>query len=460
MSVLEPTPPIPTPAIAEELPVSSSRRFGIANALVGALSLVTFFLLAVRYGQENDALELHNGGRSLIPMLLTGLIALYCLANLAIRPHLGTTRRLWASSITFTVLAIAGLAATWYLIFANHLTTPQTGVAMETQADVDRYLAANLPPGSHPLLVPTGIYVQSIEFESANNVLVSGYIWQKYDASVPKDITRGVVFPEAVASTGNDVTTEAYRYQDGSTEVIGWRFSATFRQRFDYRKYPLDRQDVRLRMWHADFNRGALLVPDLSSYGSWNPAELQGLEPTFVFGEWDPEFTAYSYALNQYKTNFGYGPYAARPSFPELYFSVGFKRDFRGPLFGHLVPTTIIALLVFATLFVTTMDELRRNLFGFNAFSVIAFCVTMLLVVVVDHNAIRSSVSARNIVYLEYFSFVLYFIILLVTINAILVTSPYYVSFLERRDNLFPKLFYWPMTIALLLGTTIIVFYA
>ena len=49
---------------------------------------------------------------------------------------------------------------------------------------------------------------------------------------------------------------EEYRRRQGSEEVIGWYFDVTVRQAFDYSKYPLDTQDVWLRLWHKDFDRG------------------------------------------------------------------------------------------------------------------------------------------------------------------------------------------------------------
>jgi len=43
-------------------------------------------------------------------------------------------------------------------------------------------------------------------------------------------------------------STEAYRVHENGAEVIGWYFSATLRQSFDYGHYPFDRQDVWLRI--------------------------------------------------------------------------------------------------------------------------------------------------------------------------------------------------------------------
>ena len=57
----------------------------------------------------------------------------------------------------------------------------------------------NLPDSDNredQVLVPTGIFLQSLEFSSANNVIVTGYIWQNY-SGIPDTVSKGFVFPEA-----------------------------------------------------------------------------------------------------------------------------------------------------------------------------------------------------------------------------------------------------------------------
>src|SRR6185369_2649109 len=48
-----------------------------------------------------------------------------------------------------------------------------------------------------PVFVPTGLYVQSVEFSGPYTVEVSGQIWQRYANDLPKDLTEGVFLPEA-----------------------------------------------------------------------------------------------------------------------------------------------------------------------------------------------------------------------------------------------------------------------
>ena len=59
-----------------------------------------------------------------------------------------------------------------------------------SQDQVTRYLEALMPAperGSEPpVFIPTGLNIQSAEFKGPYDVLVSGYIWQRYAASHAK----------------------------------------------------------------------------------------------------------------------------------------------------------------------------------------------------------------------------------------------------------------------------------
>ena len=109
-----------------------------------------------------------------------------------------------------------------------------------TQDEVTRYLAALMPapePGSEPpVYIPTGLYIESLQFKGPYGVQVSGYVWQRYANDLPKDLVPkgddvGFVMPEAQYARFFKV----YQAQQGNEELIGWSFFATLREQFDYR---------------------------------------------------------------------------------------------------------------------------------------------------------------------------------------------------------------------------------
>ncbi|MBP2474985.1 hypothetical protein JOF53_003857 [Crossiella equi] len=392
-------------------------------------------------------------GHRLPALVVSALVCLTSLVVLLVRPFGQHAWRYWVCSAAFSLLCLAGLAVVWHQVHEEdaHVVI---GTEVHSAEETDRHLARTLPPGAEVARVPTGVYLESIRFSTSNEVQVSGYVWQRYADSLPREMTRGVVLPEADDSYP---VKQAYRHRDGDAEVIGWYFKTAFVQKFDYSRYPLDRQDIWVRMWHPDFNRGVVLVPDFRAYPApWQPGQMHGLDPQFVTARWQPQSTSFSFSQHDYTTNFGLGAYQDRPAFPELYFNLLVNRQFQGPLFETLVPIGFIAVLVFAALFITTNgDELRRTFVGFTSFGVISFAVSMVLVVAVRQNAIREATAAPGIVYLEYFSFGLYLVVLISAINALLVTARTPIALIRWRDNLAPRLLYWPLLLGFCLTTTL-----
>jgi hypothetical protein len=436
------------------------RAIALVVAGVGLIALVA---LALRFAATHDGLDPARHGGDLVAPLVAALVCVAGLAVLIFRPERGNVRGLAMTAASWAIALLATLIVVWYLIDVNINDVPEMGTPLTSQADVDAFLAANLDPAqyaSHPVIaVPTGVLVQSIEFLNANNVEVSGYVWQRYAPTVPADIARGFVLPEAVSEAY--AAEEVYRFteSDGS-EVIGWYFSATLRQPFDYRHYPFDRQDVWIRLWHRDFSREVVLTPDLGAYTDLDPTTLPGLEQQFVYGGWDPVFSGFSYALNHYNSTLGFGPAAAIDSMPELYFNVGLKRDFLGPFVDHIVLTVAIALLVFAILSLTTSDEERHKRTGGLATSgVILSSSGLLFAVLLEHNQIRSIVASQDVAYIELLPFILYAAILLTALNAVLISSSLDLRFVRYKSNLLPDLLYWPVLLTVLLIGTLVTFY-
>ena len=310
------------------------------------------------------------------------------------------------------------------------------------------------------LLVPTGVLVQSIEFLNANNVEVVRLRLATLPARRPgRHRARRRPAGSGHRRLPTPRRSTDYTEADGS-EVIGWYFSAELRQPFDYRHYPFDRQDVWVRLWHRDFGRDILLTPDLAAYTTLDPAALPGLEEQFVYGGWDPFFSGFSYSLNPYNTTFGYAPPATCGSVPELYFNVGLKRNFLGPFVDHFVLAAAVALLLFAVLRLTTSDEERhKRTGGLSTSGVVGSCSGLLFAVLLEHNQIRSIVASREVAYIEMLPFILYGTILLVALNAVLVSSSLKLRFVRYQNNLLPDLIYWPVLLAVVLIVTLVTFY-
>jgi hypothetical protein len=396
-------------------------------------------------------------------LLLAVLLGVMALAVALFRPERGEFRSQVATTAIWSVALVLALAAVWVHI---NLTTrdlrheSMAGRPVLSQGDVDAFLAAHLGPANGdppPYRIPTGVLLESIEFLSANNVRVSGYVWQKWPDDVPADITRGVELPEAIdtANLGDPV----YKLtQAAGGELVGWRIQTTLRQTFDYHHYPFDRQDVWLRLWPRDFARRVVLVPDFAAYPNLAPTALPGLDPQFVYGGWTPEHSHFNFGATGYDATLGYADAREATAYPELYFSVGLKRDFLEPFLEYVIFSLVVALLLFGVLVLTIDAETNKSRFGLSTFSVLGLSGTLLFAVILRESQLRTIIDPDQIVYLEALPFLLYLAILLVALNAVLLSEPLHRRLAGRNTRL-PSLLYWPTLLGGLLAVTLLVFY-
>ena len=398
--------------------------------------------------------------RQLSMVVLSFLVGLFLLSALLLGAHSGGESNLWRTSISASLLCMVGIGHVWYLTVGAPTDEDNRNVTVvdrvSVEAALSKFWEGRQDHGSvavPPVYVPTGVFVQSIEFSSANNVILTGYVWQKKVKDVQGDRTSlyGLIFPEAESLDLN----KAYENE----EVVGWYFTTTLRQQFDYSKYPFDREDVWIRLWPENFQENIVLIPDFGAYDIIRPDSRAGLERNFVLEGWKIQNSFFSYRTNSYNMNFGIEGYPRQRAFPELYFNVGLKRDFIDPFISDMIPIVIVAFLVFAVLMISTRQEEQIGLFGFSTSAVLGYCAALFFVLIVSHVHLRETLAARGIVYLEYYYFVMYAAVLVVSTDSILFASSVGPRFIHYKDNLVVKLLYWPTVLGVMLGITTYVFY-
>ena len=211
----------------------------------------------------------------------------------------------WSVSVLISLGCLIALGTMWVRAYTAPLAPAPADTVVTTQDEVTRYLAALMPAperGSQPpVFIPTGLYIESVQFKGSYNVQLSGYVWQRYANDLPKDLDEGFVMPEAQYARFFKV----YQAQQGNEELIGWSFFATLREQFDYEEYPLDRQQIWIELWHSDFEQNVYLAPDLEGYTAINPAALPALDKDLVLEDWDFQESYFSYRAVTYKSDFG-----------------------------------------------------------------------------------------------------------------------------------------------------------
>jgi hypothetical protein len=434
----------------------TARRVAMAlSVLFGALTV----LVASSYLRQHGGWDIESGSNDLMTIMLLVLGFVLALSVAVVRPGSGNGNETRLISVIWTGALVVALLFTWRVIVTADRWESYVGTIVTSPQELEAYIAAH--PNSfaaYDYRVPTGVFLQSFEFLNSNNVEISGFVWQTYGPEIPDHILRGVVLPEALDEAYQ--VEEAWRVdQDDGTEQIGWYFSGTFRQNFDYRLYPFDRQDIWLRIWSPEPIEEVMPVPDFGAYRDLTPRSLPGIDTQFVYGGWDPLSSEFSYDLIDYNTDFGLGDGFSGAPDPELYFNFSVARDFLGPMLEHLVLEAAIAILLFFLLVLMAHDADLQDRVGLTIFDLIVAAGGLLFAVILDHNSIRGVVESQDLIYLEWFPLTLDIFIVLVVLTAVLRVKRWRIPLIGYRGDLMPVVAYWPALIGSLLVVTLLVFF-
>ncbi len=368
-------------------------------------------------------------------------------------------KRVWVVSSLASVLFAAEIGLIWSLALGerNYLTNHNV---LLNQSQVDKLLVPQVQLSKDlnqkpPLYVPTGIFIQSLEFETAKKIFMTGYIWQKYTKGIHDALTRGFILPDALSANDVDVK-EAYRYTQGNVEVIGWYVEATLLQNLNYSHYPFDHEDIQIRLWHSDFkaqgklDRQVFLTPDFGGYKIITPGTRPGLDKRLVLDGWRIKNSFFEYRYATYDSNFGLENTVFQTNLPELNFNITAKREVISTFISRIGPLFVVVFMLFALLVIADSDK---------AMEVLGACAGFIFIVILDQVSLREQLIVQELVYFEFFYLVIYLYILGITINAVLMLVKPELKLLQHQDNLIAKVFYWPSLLKLLLLITIFVFF-
>lgn len=382
--------------------------------------------------------------------------------------------QLLALSLIFALILSVGVAALWKAadFFPNQVNTEELKVTskniLKDFENKHTQATSQLPTNEPPRFVPTGVYLQSVEFEGANNLKITGYVWQKYEKGIHKGIARGFVLPEADAPSiepayreagtpdSPGCTTEIAAERD-CDELIGWYIATTLRQEFDYSLYPLDFQQVWLKMWHEDFRRNIVLIPDMDSYPLPSPKFTPGIQNGFVLPGWDISESWFSFSHQSFNTNFGSEIFSGLQGKPELLYNVNIRRKFMDPFVSRIIPVIVIFILLFMSILLCSKRGKTAEWLGFSATNIVMGLSALFFVVGINHTDLRQSLAASKLMYFEYFYFISYVMILYVATSSIFIARQSTEN--GKDENFLSKLLYWPVLMVVLYGVTFRVFY-
>jgi hypothetical protein len=393
-------------------------------------------------------------------------------------------RILWLISLAITVIFILAIARLWSLSNALPATLPEEMVKLRSKEKIDAFekdynKVAEVLELEKPIYVPTGVFFKSAQFDGANNVTVNAYVWQKYHYGVKalkelkntddicnyqsKDVpkTKGVSFVEAI-ETQIDYNCPQASYFNHDTVgnlTIGWYVKLNLRQSFDYSKYPFDKNIIWLRMVHSEFERNCVLKPDIYAYSLLYQGAKSGIDwQGFILPGWNLIGSYFSAITSAYSSNWGIEDFVGQVT-PELYFNVEIKRNFLDPFISGITPVIMVFLVLFIMLFASSDDDTVAGKFGFNAMAVFGILAGLLFSVALWHGGLRGTLGSSKISYFECFFIVCYFLIGVVGLNSLILSSQYPVKWLRYKENLVMKLSFLPVIATVLYFVTLIMLF-
>ena len=392
-----------------------------------------------------------------ITLIIIAASLLLLLAGLATSKDVGI--RWWVGSSLFSVGLAVGIVSLWFINLSSSQYSLRGEVPIADDAVLDQYLdnlgyRMVLGGYSKPERIPTGVFVQSVDFQSAVNLKVSGYVWQKFNTDSDREFSEGVIFPDAQEFDME----KAYERTVGNVRTVGWWFRLDLREGFDYLTYPFDLESVWLRMWPKDFDKNIVLVPDFDSYRLMTPEFLPGIDTQLILPGWQLLQSNFSYLPTSYNTNFGIARYAGLDDFPELHFNLIIRREFMDPFISSLLPLIVVMILLFIMQLTCSREENLKDLFGFSAGAILAGVAALFFVVIFAHIDLRKNLEVERIMYMDFYYFVIYFVFMLVSMNAVLFCWTREIALIHYRDNLIPKLLYWPFILGVIFLTTAVYF--
>lgn len=268
-------------------------------------------------------------------------VILFCIREVRMRD-------LWGMAISTSFLCMLGILFIWYSIVTTEGDEDSRNLILISEEDVyaamgnfntSYFNRKNGPNEDRISYIPTGLYVQSIEIIKANNVNITGYMWQRHsnlllqlDLKYVEDFDKGRISDGLVAAFEKnnnlflqDVNIKTIeksgkwllnKYEDkeytyairkegeklnvyqmasgvifpevdtegdkiemvevyNDADIKCWYFRVSLRQQSNYSKYPFDRANIWIRLWSKDYSEKGVLVLDFPPYGDFINPELK-----------------------------------------------------------------------------------------------------------------------------------------------------------------------------------------
>lgn len=367
----------------------------------------------------------------------------------------GNKRNIWLVVAYLSGALIAMIVGMWWLtIQANPLVDKNVDI-VDSKVELARFF--EIHAGLYPQFyitsvpkIPTGMFLYALSVPSDTSITANMYTWQKYHKQLGNKLPaqQGLTIVNAENESFNPIYTD----ETPDTITQGWQCKATVKGIFDYTCYPFDKQRLTFFLSDKSFKDAVFLVPDFASFKPTSNLSAE-IDPALVLNEWVFRDSYFAYTMTDSVTDFGIQNFIRQKNFPVLTFIVYMQRNYLSPLIASLIPIIIIIVILFSTLLIFGIEHLRTPM------EVIKMNSTIFFATALAHQTFKRYVNSVGISYLEYFYFVIYAVILLVTINLLLYASNSAFRIVQYKDNFIVQILYWPVVLTTFLVITLAFFY-
>ncbi len=412
---------------------------------------------------KNDLLEdqLALNRRYIKMALLFSAFLIFLIAIHFNKDYLDQTE-IWQLSILASILLLSNI---WLIGYLKHTTLP-TSNPKQSPPIVDnaslngfiheQHLRADTLKIPKATPIPTGIYVQRLEFENSYNLNVGGTVWQKYPLDKVETVTVGFRFPQMSPFAEAAYVEESYRELVEAKEdeagylLVGWEFRVTLRLNLNYANYPFDKRHLSIDIVPMNNQDHLLFIPDLASYTYTNPFKKSGLQPSIEISGNEVLESYFNFSLETYDADFGYGRKELYEEVPVLHFNINLRRILLNAFVTYLIPIFVTLVMMFILIFACGKTEERQG--------IIESMAAFFFVLIFSHIDMRKEIITADLIYMEYFYFITYFMIIISTFNLITYTKNK-TRFFDFNENQIFKAIYFPLFFLSVLILTLLKFY-
>ena len=347
----------------------------------------------------------------------------------------------------FSILLAALLILQWKNIHNNY--TPNEN-QLDSNTKVISYIKTHMSnfKDTSVLKSSVGVYIESLKFITANDIEVSGLIWQKIYKKDSKTIKEGIVFLDAIG----DVTLEQrYKKQYKDYNLYGWYFEANLRQAFEYDSYPIDHKRVWIKVVPKDFDTNHILTPDLESYQTTKVGDTFGISKDIVLLGWELNESYFDYIQTSYDSNFGIKNDQKNLDMPVLSFNIVINRNLINSFVINITLLITTMLLLYILVLMLTSNEHLKDKFDMSVSTAVGTCGGLFFAVLLAHIHLREQFSSSGFVYIEFFYILNYIFITAVAFIIFKFFSNKNIdnSNILKNDAKYIKLYFWPFYFAI-----------